>query len=404
MTVEDRLARWRRRYPRVADLAPRARRRLPGFLHDFVVGGLGDDLALGGARAALDAVEIVPRYGVGAEGLDTGATLFGERFAAPLAIAPIGGDGSIWPGATRAFARAARAARLPYMAGTLASHPVEQVAGWLEQGRWFQLYTMPGDDHRVSLDLLARAAAAGVTAVAVTVDVPLPARRYRDMRNGLRMPMRPGPRHIAQAASRPAWLAALARHGVGQFANLAPYADAPDRGSIGGFVAREGPGAGAGWPVLARLRDAFPGAMLVKGLQHPADAANAVALGYDGVIVSNHGGRQFDAAPAPIDVLPAIRDAVGPAPTLLLDGGILSGLDILRAQVCGADGVLAGRAFMLGLAALGQDGPAHVAETLIDEYRIALGQSGALTGAGARGMTHRHPGRWPALAFGEEAP
>jgi L-lactate dehydrogenase (cytochrome) len=145
---------------------------------------------------------------------------------------------------------------------------------------------------------------------------------------------------------------------------------------------------------MARIREAWPGALAVKGIMHPGDAELAMALGADGLIVSNHGGRQFDPAPAPIDVLPAIRAAVGRKATVLVDGGFMSGADVLKALACGADGVMVGRAFMLGLAALGADGARYVAATLKEELQIALVQTGACTVEGARSLAIRHRNAW----------
>ncbi len=397
-TDEARRAALTRRAPCVAALEPLARRRLPAFCLDFLQGGTGAEACRPRNQAALDGIEIVPRYGLGMQGLDPSTTLFGQRLAAPLAIAPVGMDGAIWPGATAAIATAARETGIAYMTGTLASASVEEVARALPERLWFQLYGFPAEDHRVSLDLVARAQAAGVRVLAVTLDIPLPGRRIRDLKNGIALPFRLEPRMALDAARRPAWLAALARHGLPRFGNLAAYAGSGRR-QIDLFVRGGRAGAGITWDVLARLRDLWPHALLVKGILHPDDARRAAALGLDGVVVSNHGGRQFDPAPAPIDVLPAIRAAVGPGMAVLMDGGIRSGLDILRAVALGADAVLAGRAVMLGLAALGDDGARHVCDTLIDEFRIALGQTGALTPEGARHLARRHPTAWRAEDF-----
>lgn len=391
-----------RRYPRVIDLAQRARRRLPYFIADYLDGGTGAELSGARNRAALDAVELVPRYLRDMGRIDASAEIMGRRFAAPLAFAPVGMDGAIWPGATRHIARAARDCGLPYMTGSFATAPLEEVAGALDGQLWFQLYSLPGRDHAITLDLVRRAEAAGVTALAVTVDIPLAGRRPRDMRNGIRLPQKPTPRMIAGVAARPAWAAALLREGMPHYANIARYHEGADKAAVARAVARGGAGSGVDWTFLARLRDAWPRALLVKGILHPADARRIRALGCEGVVVSNHGGRQFDAAPAPVDVLPAIREALGGEATVLMDSGILSGLDMLKAVALGADGVLIGRAAMLGLAALGPAGPRHVAETIIAEYRVALGQSGALDIAGARRLALRHPGRWAAADFGSQ--
>ncbi len=392
---DGRLARWRMRYPTVAELERLARRRVPSFALDFLQGGTGDEACVSRNRAALGNVEIVPRYGVDVSAVDPSTDLFGVRHAAPLAIAPIGMDGAVWPGASRCLADTARDLNLVYMPSTMAAAPLEEIAARAPDQAWFQLYGFPGDDHRVTFDLIRRAEAAGVNALAVTLDIPVPARRIRDMRNGLLPQFRVTPGKVAAMLARPAWLAAVAREGLPQVANMRPYCGrGAGKAELDRFVQQGRAGSGVTWEVIARIRERWRKPLLVKGVLHPHDAERAKALGLDGIVVSNHGGRQFDAAPAAIDMLPAIRAAVGPEMTVLMDGGILSGLDILRALACGADAVLAGRAFMLGLAAFGADGATHVARTMIEELRIAMAQAGIVDVRAARTLAVRHPGAW----------
>jgi L-lactate dehydrogenase (cytochrome) len=392
---ERRLARWRLQYPTLPALERRARRRIPYFAFDFLQGGTGEELSRPRNVAALQVVEIVPRYCVDVSATSTAARLFGRPYRAPIAISAIGMDGAIWPGATRLIAETARDAGLPYMTGTMATAPLEQVSQIAPDGFWFQLYSMPAQDHRVTFDLMRRAEAAGALVLAVTVDIPAPGRRVRDMRNRLASPIRVTPRMLAGTLLRPAWLAALVREGWPHSVNLAPYCRPGARGpEIDQYVKTGRAGSGVTWDTLARIRARWPRALVLKGVMHPADAEKALAIGLDGVVVSNHGGRQFEPSPAPIDVLPAIRAAVGRRMAVLMDGGIMSGTDVLNALACGADAVLVGRAFMLGLAALGADGARHVAETLVDELRIALAQSGACTIPGVASLAVRHRGAW----------
>jgi (S)-mandelate dehydrogenase len=392
---EARLANWRNRYPVLGDLEDRARRRLPYFVFDYLQGATGEELSRLRNADALKAIEIVPRYGIDISAASSKTTLFGREFSAPLAISPIGMDGAIWPGATRLLAEAAREGGIAYMQSSMATTPLEQAAAIAPDNFWFQLYGFPADDHAVTFDLVRRAREAGAHVLAVTLDIPGPARRVRDMRNGLGVPLRITPAMAIGTAIRPHWLAALARTGMPRFENLAPYCrEGANKAEIDAFVAAGRPGAGITWETVARIREAWPGALAVKGIMHPGDAEQAMALGADGVIVSNHGGRQFDPAPATIDVLPAIRAAAGKKATVMIDGGFMSGTDVLKALACGADGVMAGRAFMLGLAALGADGAHHVVATLKEELQIALGQTGALTTEGARSLCVRHRNAW----------
>lgn len=398
---DARLAKLRSRYPVVSDLEMAARRRLPYYVNDYLQGGTGEELSCRRNVNALRAIEIVPRYGVDISSTDTSATLFGRRYAAPLAISPIGMDGAIWPGATRLLAEAARDTGIGYMMSSMAANTIERAAEIAPDNFWFQLYAFAANDHAVSFDLIRRAREAGAQVLAVTLDIPGPGRRVRDMRNGLGVPLRISPSMAIGTLLSPFWLAALLRSGMPRFANFGAYcADGAGKAELDAFVAKGGPGKDATWEMVARFRDAWPGPMTVKGILHPADAEKAGELGIDGVIVSNHGGRQFDPAPAPIDVLPAIRAAVGAETTVLVDSGFMSGTDMLKAIALGADGVMAGRAFMLGLAALGEDGARHVAATLLDEFRIALAQTGARTVAGARDLAVRHQGAWSLEEFG----
>jgi L-lactate dehydrogenase (cytochrome) len=397
---DRRLAKWRTQYPALPVLEQRARRRIPYFAFDYLHDGTGELLSRPRNIAALKDIEIVPRYCIDVAGASTAVRLFGRAYQAPVVISPVGMDGAIWPGATRLLAETARDSGIPYMTGTLATAPMEQVSQTGPESFWFQLYTMPAQDHRVSFDLIRRAEAAGALVLAVTVDIPTPGRRVNVMRAGVSMPMRITPRMVAGTLMRPAWLVTLLREGMPHMANMAPYCRPGAHGSeLDLFVKNARSGSGVTWDTLARIRERWPRALVVKGIMHPSDAEKALALGIDGVVVSNHGGRQLDAAPASIDVLPAIRAAVGDRMTVLMDGGIMSGLDVLKALACGADAVLVGRAFMLGLAALGPDGARHVAQTLTEELKIALAQTGACNVAGAAKLAVRHRGAWRAEEF-----
>lgn len=387
------LADLRQRFPTVGDLEKRAKRRIPRFAFEFLQGGAGDESGLLRNRAALKAVEIVPRYGIDVTTVDPSVELFGHRYAAPIGISPIGFDGMMWPGATELFARAAQTHNIPYMVGTLACAPIEKVVEWAPDVTWFQLYPMAPDNHRYSLEMAERARRAGARVLVATLDVPVRSKRPRDLRNGLVMPFAVTPGIALAAALAPPWLDAIRRKGMPSFANMAAFAGAADRQTTANFV-RTTIGGGFPWEQIARLRERWPGPMLVKGVLHPADAEKALQLGLEGVVVSNHGGRQFDAAPATIDVLPQIARAVGGRGTVLFDSGVVSGVDMLRAVALGAHGCFAGRAFMLGLAALGDLGAAHVTKAFIEEYRIALGQCGLVSTSAARHAPVRHPGAW----------
>ncbi|MCP1614749.1 L-lactate dehydrogenase (cytochrome) [Azospirillum lipoferum] len=371
-------ARLRRRFPTVADLAAQARRRTPRFAYDFVAGGVGDDHGLARNRQALNAIEIVPRYGVDLRGVSIETTLFGRGYALPVGVAPMGLAGLLWPDADEAIAAAAQRARIPYVMSTVANSSIERIARIAPDVFWYQLYNVPENDHAVSLDLIRRAQAAGAHALVLTMDVPVRSKRVRDVRNGLVVPFRPTLRTAWDVARAPLWALAMLRRGQPRFFNFEPYLG-PDAstGDLAGFVYQKMTGP-LTWESVARFRDVWRGPLIVKGILHPDDADKAVSLGVDGILVSNHGGRQFDAAPAAIDALPPIEERVRGRATVLVDGAMVSGLDLLRARKRGAAAAFAGRAFLMAYAAAGADGLDHVVRLFTEEFRTALIQSGTL--------------------------
>ena len=387
----------RRRFPTVAYLRNKARTRIPYFAFEYGDGGAGADTGIAHNWAALDAVELVPRYGVMPALPTVEVELFGRNYAAPLGIAPMGGPAIIWPGADIALAQAAQQARVPYTLGTVGGITIEQAAEIAPDVLWFQLYRMARNDHRLGFELLRRCEAAGVHVFVLTVDVPVRTVRPREVVVGLGGgKFSPGPRMIYQMLRSPGWLMALARHGHPRFANIKNYAG--ENASVNQAIefARNEIGGAFTWSEVARFRDRWKGPLVVKGILHPADAERAVALGIDGIWVSNHGGRQIEALPPPIDVLPAIAAQVGSRATVLMDSGIRSGLDVVRALALGAQAAFAGKAFLWGLGALGAEGPKHVIDLMVDEARASLGQIGAMSPKEAPSVVIRHPG---ALSF-----
>jgi (S)-mandelate dehydrogenase len=383
----------RQRFPTLSYLDRAARRRIPRFAYDFLDGGTGEHVGTLRNRAAFDAIEIVPRYGTPAP-VSLQTELFGRRYNSPIGISPVGVDGLVWPGATQALAHAAAAAGIPYIVGTLASASIEQVAEICPGSVWFQLYGLPADDHLVTFDLVRRASAAGAHVLVATLDAPVRAKRPRDLRNGLVVPFRPSFSTIVQVLSSPWWASALLRNGTPTFPNIKRYAGtSATSAETAAFVQQHVRGTFS-WEEVERLREAWPRALVLKGVQHPRDAETAISLGVDGVLVSNHGGRQSDAAPAAIDVLPAVASAIGSRATILFDSGIRSGLDAARALAFGAAGAFCGRAFLLGLAALGETGAVYVAEMLAEELRVAMAQHGATSFTALRQADIRHASGW----------
>ena len=390
--MTDRTASLRKRYPTIEDLRRAARRRVPRFGFDYVDGGAGLDLGVARNGAALDAIELVPRYGIDGDDIATEVTLFGRRYALPIGIAPMGLPGLLWPGAEEHLARAAQAARIPYTAGTVGGVAVERLGKLAPDVLWFQLYRLPADDHKVGFDLIRRAYDSGAHVLVLTLDVPTRVKRRRELLNGLVIPFRPSWRTYAGAALSPAWLMAMAKYGQPYFANFTPYAGTnPTPATIAAFGQREIRSAFS-WDEVSRYRERWKGKLVVKGVLHPLDAEKAVSAGVDGIQVSNHGGRQLEGAPAAIDVLPAIAAQVGMRATLLMDSGIRSGLDVVRAITLGAASTLAGRAFLYALGAIGAEGAEYAISLLTEELRASLRQLGCRSLAEARSVVRRHPG------------
>ncbi len=303
---------------------------------------------------------------------DLSTRLFGEDYPLPLGIAPVGMSGLIWPDAERLLAAAGKRLGIPYTLSTVASQTPETVAPHLGTHGWFQMY--PPRDPEIRADMLSRAKAAGFKALVLTVDVPVASRRERQVRSGLTTPPRLTPRLMAQVALRPAWALGTARMGMPRMRLIDEYAGnltGMSSTAHAGYLLRTSPD----WDYLHWLRDNWDGPFIVKGVLRASDAVKLEEAGVDALWVSNHAGRQFDAAPASIEALPAIRAAT--SLPLILDSGIETGLDILRARARGADFVMMGRGFHIALAALGARGPDHLVDILAKDMAANMGQIGA---------------------------
>ncbi len=395
---ESQAARLRRRFPTYRSLQQRTSWRVPRFAYDFVAGGVGDGAPnVAHNRAAMDAVQIVPRYGVDVSRVETGVTLFGRDYAMPVGVAPMGNTGLVWPRADAILAAAAQKARIPYVSSTVANFSIEELARIAPDVFWFQLYGLPDDDHRLSFDLIARAERAGAHALLLTVDVPVRQKRVHDIANGLSVPFRLRPRTLLDIATSPRWAIEVLRHGQPRFANFRKYLGEDASTADLAAFAYSKMTSGLTWEVMARIRDAWPRALILKGPLHPEDAERAIALGFDGLLVTNHGGRQLDAAPASIDALPAIVAQARGRATVLLDGSVRSGLDVARALALGAAGTLAGRAFLWSVGALGEAGGDHATASFREEIATVFAQIGARSVEEARRATVLHPN---AMAIG----
>ena len=362
------------RFASIAAMERAARRRIPRFAHDYMAGGIGREDGLRRNLSALDAVRFMPRYLADVDPPELATDILGRKVAAPFGAAPVGLTGLIWPDAPKHIARAAAARNLPVGLSTYGTASIEEIGAIAGPLMWFQLY--PLKDEAIEEDLLARFAAVGGEVLVVTVDVPGPTRRERDIANGLSLPPRRDWRTWAQCAMRPGWALATLGAGVPGFRNLTRYLpEGADEATalefLGSIMA-----AHVSPARLRRYRDLWKGRLVVKGVLDPRDAETALDCGADGIVVSNHGGRQLDAAPTAPEALPAIRLAVADRLAILADGGARSGIDIARLLASGAEFVLLGRAMTCAIAAMGPAGPAHALHVLAEELRGTLTQIG----------------------------
>jgi (S)-mandelate dehydrogenase len=358
----------------IEDLRRLARSRLPRSVFDFFDGGAEDETTLRGNRAAFERRRLLPKVLVDVSRVDTGVELFGVRASLPMVIAPTGAIGAGRINADLMLARAARAAGIPHTLATPATNSIEEVAEQAGGRRWFQLYLLKKVDLR--MQLVRRAQAAGCEALLVTVDLAVAGKRERDLRNDFAAPFRPTWRNSRDVLLKPAWLADMARHGIPDMKNLEGLVRSSTRMTdVAASVGRE-LDASFDWEQLKAVRDAWPGKLLLKGIVHPADAERAVAAGCDGVVVSNHGGRQLDGAAATLDALPGVVRAANGKLSVLIDGGVRRGVDLLKARALGAQAVLTGRATLFGVMAGGEAGATRAIDILGGEFARAMALCG----------------------------
>ena len=358
------------------DFREAARQRLPRLLFDYIDGGAGEEQAMAAARERLRGVALRQRVLRDVSQVNTATTLFGQALAMPVLLGPVGMAGMFARRGEVQAQRAALAAGLNSCLSTLSVCSVEEVSRATAQAPWFQLYMIK--DRGYMRELLQRAQAAGCPVLVFTVDVSVPGIRYRDLRAGRADApgLRAWLRKARDGLSHPAWLwdvmAAGRPHGFGNVAGALP------EGKTADYYAwvRQSFDASVSWADLAWVREHWSGPIVLKGVLDPEDAREAVRCGVEGIVVSNHGGRQFDAAPAPATVLPRIADAVGHRCSLLVDGGVRSGQDVLRCLALGAQGVMLGRAWAMALAAGGEAGVARLLQTLQRELSVSMALAG----------------------------
>jgi L-lactate dehydrogenase (cytochrome) len=342
-----------------------AQKRLPRLVFDYIDGAAGQETAALGNTGDLDLIKLSPRVLADLQSPDLGTSFLGKPYSLPFGIAPMGMCNLAWPGADRVLASLAQKMALPLGVSTAASTPMAQMFKDSGGQAWFQLYVSGSAD--AGLALAQRATQAGYDTLVLTVDVPKVAPRPRDVRNGFQMPFRMGPRQFVDFALHPRWSLATLWAGAPTPANFDPQQ--------GGFD-RHASRAGANWAFLDQLRGQWRGQLIVKGVMHPDDAERIAKMGVDAIYVSNHGGRQLDAAPSAISALHQIRQRLGPQFPLVFDSGVRTGEDVVKALSCGANMVMLGRPVLYALAAGGEGGLQQWLASLREELWVTLSQLG----------------------------
>ena len=359
----------------IDDLRRMAKRRLPRLCFDFIEGGLEDERGMARNEDAFNRHCLVPRYLVDVSRCDQSVELFGRTYALPFGIAPTGIIGLFRRGGDIMLAEAAKAANIPFIMSGTSTASIEAAAQVAPEHTWYQLYG--ARDMKISEDMVRRARDAGLSTLVHTIDVPVNSKRERNIRNGFVRPYKISLSMVIDGLLHPVWLVEYLRHnGMPTFDNWVPYA-APGANpeQVADLVGAQTPSTQT-WRELEAYRRLWPRKLVVKGIMHPDDARRCADLGVDGIMVSNHGGRQLDRAPAPLEMLPAIAAAVGDRMTVMLDSGIRRGSDIVVARCLGARYVFTGRATLYGVTAGALPGAHKAIDILRDEVQRVLMQLG----------------------------
>lgn len=356
------------------DLRKMAKRRIPKVVYDFIEGGVDDEDGLDRNEDAFRKRPLMPRYLVDVSKIDIETTLFGKTYAAPFGIAPTGGISNYRWGGDLMLAEAAQKANIPFIMSGAATASMEDLAKVAPEHGWYQLYA--AKDKKISEDMIKRAADLGLSTLVITVDVPAGANRERNKRNGFGRPLKLSLASKLDALTKPQWMRDYLTHGVAMLPNWAPYTKSGATAEeVGEFVTSQ-VRATLTWKDIENFRKIWPRNLVIKGIMRVDDARRALDAGVDGLMVSNHGARQLDRAPSPLDVLPHIDAAVGDKMTLMLDGGIRRGSDILIAMAMGAKFIFLGRPTLYGVIAGGVPGATKAVRLLRSEMETVMAQMG----------------------------
>lgn len=357
----------------IADLRQIARRRLPGGIFDYIDGAAEDEVTMARNSAAFARWEFVPRVLRDVSSVDTSVRLFDRDLTAPLLLSPTGFSRIADSQGELAVARSAARHGLPYCLSTLSTRSIEEVAAVSTGDLWFQIYVWR--DRVLMSEMLSRAAAHGYSTIAITVDTPVLGRRERDTRRGFTLPPTLGLSTLLDGVRHPGWTWDFVRGGAITFSNVAAHTGGGTAVTLSEFIAEQFDPS-LSWNDIAWFRERWPGRIVVKGIQSVDDARLATEHGVDGLVLSNHGGRQLDHAPAPLDLVAPVRQAVGDQMTIICDGGVRRGSDIVKALALGANACTMGRSYLYGLGAAGERGVDVAIEMLTSEMRRTMALAG----------------------------
>lgn len=359
-------------YPSVTDLRNKAKKKIPKFAFEYLDGGCNDDVNLIKNTKEIRDVELSPSYLSKHTGSSTKTELFGHTYDAPFGIAPVGLQGLMWPNAPEILAKAAFEHNIPFVLSTVSTSSIERIAEITEGKAWFQLYHPT--ENRLRDDLLQRAAQAECPVLVILCDVPTFGFRPRDIRNGLAMPPKMSVKNMLQILGKPEWALKTLVHGQPNFETLKPYMPKNlDLKQLGKFMDQTFSGR-LNEEKIKPIRDMWKGKIVLKGVASELDAENAIRLGLDGIIISNHGGRQLDAGESTIKPLIRIAKKYGDQIKVMMDSGLRSGPDIARTMASGAEFTFLGRSFMYGVSALGNQGGDHTISLLKTELQQVMEQ------------------------------
>ncbi|MER3318390.1 MAG: alpha-hydroxy acid oxidase [Allomuricauda sp.] len=345
------------RYPSVDDLRDKAKKRIPRFAFEYLDGGCNEDVNIRRNTSEIRDIQLKPTYIKDFKGASIKTTLFGEEYDAPFGVAPVGLQGLMWPNSPEILAKAANKHNVPFILSTVTTMDIERASELTEGKAWFQLYN-PAEDE-VRNDILDRAAAAGCPVLVLLCDVPTFGYRPRDFKNGLALPPKMTMANILQILGKPNWAFQTLRHGIPTFETLRPYTpEGLNLKQLGKFMDKTFSGR-LNEERIKPIRDKWKGKLVLKGVASEEDTEQAIKLGFDGIIVSNHGGRQLDAGESTIAPLTRIAAKYKDQITVMMDSGMRSGPDMARSLARGAEFTFMGRSFMYGAAALGNKGGDH---------------------------------------------